>query len=147
MNTPRLSLPLLAVAQAHKELTHNEALFLLDAAVQPVAESRTAIVPTNLGANDAGKCWLVQASASGDWEGKTDQLAAWNGDGWQFLKPFEGMVVRNKAIGVSEIYTDNQWFNSPSISDPTGGTVIDAEARLAITALFSHLRNIGLIAI
>ena len=33
--TPRWALPLLAAGQAEKELTHNEALLLLDMAVQP----------------------------------------------------------------------------------------------------------------
>ena len=34
--TPRFGLPLLAPGQAAKELTHNEALSLLDLLVQPV---------------------------------------------------------------------------------------------------------------
>jgi len=37
-STPRLALPLLAVAQAQKEVTHNEALALLDLLVQPAAK-------------------------------------------------------------------------------------------------------------
>ena len=36
MTTSRLGLPTLAAAQAQKEMTHNEALTLLDVAVQPV---------------------------------------------------------------------------------------------------------------
>ena len=39
LQTDRLSLPLLAVAQAQKEATHNEALVLIDALVQPVVVS------------------------------------------------------------------------------------------------------------
>ena len=36
--SPRFDLPLLAVSQAQKEITHNEALILIDALLHPVAE-------------------------------------------------------------------------------------------------------------
>ncbi|WP_312846581.1 hypothetical protein [Sphingopyxis sp. PET50] len=44
-STARLALPLLAMAQAQKEVTHNEALTLLDLLVQPVVEAGPQATP------------------------------------------------------------------------------------------------------
>jgi Protein of unknown function (DUF2793) len=145
MNTPRFSLPLLAVGQAQKELTHNEALMLLDALVQPAAESRTTEIPPNLGPTDAGKCWVVDGASSGAWSGRDSHIACWNGDDWRFIAPSTGMQIHLADTGDREIYIDNQWLDSPAINDPAGGSVVDGEARAAITALLVHLRSIGFI--
>jgi hypothetical protein len=145
MNTARLALPLLSVAQAHKELTHNEALMLLDAAVQPVVESNTIAVPPNLLPEDAGKCWIVAASPSGAWSGKADRLACWIGDDWRFIMPADGMQVSIKATGNRLSYFDNQWVNPPVLVDPAGGATIDGETRATLNALLAHLRQIGLV--
>src|SRR3546814_3824403 len=65
--TPRFSLPLLAVAQAQKEVTHNEALTLLDALVHAAIEAGPLATPP---ANPAlGQCWIVDAAATGVWSG------------------------------------------------------------------------------
>jgi Protein of unknown function (DUF2793) len=143
MNTPRLALPLLTVAQSHKELTHNEALFRLDALVQPVAESQSMAVPANLGLSDAGKCWIVGDGASGAWAGQGDHLACWSGDDWRFVTPFDGMKIHLKSSGIQEIYINNQWVAAIAIADPAGGSIVDVEARAAISALLGYLRGTG----
>lgn len=53
----RLGLPLLQTGQAQKEMTHNEALTLLDFAVQPVVEA--VGVDTPPAAPAPGACWVV----------------------------------------------------------------------------------------
>jgi hypothetical protein len=136
---------MLSVAQSQKELTHNEALILLDALVQPTAESRTSVVPTNLGLPDAGKCWLVDHGAGGVWSGHDDHIACWSGDDWRYVVPVDGMQVHLAGTGAREIYIDNQWLVPPTIDAPAGGSVVDGEARTAITALLAHFRNIGII--
>jgi hypothetical protein len=145
MNTSRFGLPLLSVAQAHKELTHNEALFLLDAVVQPVVESQTANVPSNLDVDDSGKCWLVAAGASGAWDGRADHLACWTGDDWRFVAPFAGMSVGVQATASRSNYINNQWNSAPIMVAPVGGAIIDGEARAALAALLAHLRQIGIL--
>jgi Protein of unknown function (DUF2793) len=145
MNTPRFALPMLSVAQSQKELTHNEALILLDALVQPAVESRTAVVPANLGLPDAGKCWVVDHGAGGVWSGHDDHIACWSGDDWRYVAPVEGMQIYLAISGARQIYVNNQWLVAPPIGDPAGGTVVDGEARATITALLAHLRTIGII--
>lgn len=61
--TDRLGLPWLMAGQAQKELTHNEAMALLDIATCPSVESADVAVPPS-GAMP-GQCWIVAAGASG----------------------------------------------------------------------------------
>src|SRR3546814_15636425 len=78
--TPRFSLPLLAVAQAQKEVTHNEALTLLDALVHAAIEAGPLATPP---ANPAiGQCWIVDAAATGVWSGSENAIAIWPTGGW-----------------------------------------------------------------
>jgi hypothetical protein len=136
-------MPTLVAAQAHKEITHNEALQLLDFLLHPVAISLTNQMPTGLGLADAGSCWIVDAGANGAWDGRAGQLACWTGDGWRFASPVAGMVVRLSGTGSDIIYVDNQWIEPPVIADPVGGAVVDAECRAALVALLNHFRGIG----
>jgi hypothetical protein len=64
--TERLGLPLLAAGQAQKELTHNEALSLLDVAVGRAAESAGLVTPPAL--PEPGQCWIVASGGTGHWE-------------------------------------------------------------------------------
>src|SRR3546814_15958049 len=83
--TPRFSLPLLAVAQAQKEVTHNEALTLLDALVHAAIEAGPLATPP---ANPAlGQCWIVDAAATGVWSGAENAIAIWTAGGWRFAAP------------------------------------------------------------
>jgi Protein of unknown function (DUF2793) len=160
--TSRHGLPLLASGQAQKEITHNEALLLLDALAHPAIESRTMAVPP--AAPLPGQLWLVAASASGDWAGRTDQLALWTLAGWRFLAPQPGLMLWSKpdngyihfgnsswqsaGWSVSKLFVAGQPVVSarqPAIAAPTGGGTIDAQARTAISSILAALRTHGLI--
>lgn len=163
LQTDRLALPLLATAQAQKEMTHNEALALLDIAVQPVVE---AVAPAAIpAAPQPGQCWIVGAGATGDWAGHAGAIAAWTQGGWRFVAPFTGMTVWSRADQMPVLRTDAGWSagaltarsvsiggqqvigaRSGAIATPAAGTTVDAEARTAITAVLSALRIHGLIA-
>jgi Protein of unknown function (DUF2793) len=159
----RLKLPLLATWQAQKEMTHNEALALTDMLVQPVVE---AVAPASVPASPGlGKCWIVGAGASGAWAGKDGHLACWTGGGWRFSAPFAGMSVWSVADAVTVRRSGSAWqigainaksyavngaqvvgVQRPAIAGPTGGTVIDAQARITLTSILDALRAHGLIA-
>ena len=163
-DTDRLKLPLLATAQAQKEMTHNEALTLLDAAVQAtVIGVAPAAIPTM---PVPGQCWIVGVNAAGGWAGHDGALATWTEGGWRFVAPFEGMAVWSLADNtvarrLASLWTlgkitgrtldiDGQQVvgaRRAAIADPTGGTTIDAEARATLTAALWALRGHGLIAL
>jgi Protein of unknown function (DUF2793) len=140
--TTRHNLPLLAVAQAQKEITHNEALVRIDALLHPVVQAELSVPPVP-GDADIGKCWLVAASPTGEWAGKAAQIAIWIGGGWRFCAPVEGMRARVQSQNADRIRSGGAWITPPSIPNPASGSVVDAEARTAIVTLLAHLRAIG----
>jgi hypothetical protein len=163
VQTDRLGLPLLAAGQAQKEVTHNEALGLIDVGIQPVVESADLSTPP--GSVTPGQCWVVASSASGAWLGHEGAVAAWTAGGWLFATPQNGWrawaVDRGNMIrfdGVAWIDEDmraNGYYiageqivgvRQPAIATPSGGTTQDAEARAAIGAMLAALRTHGLIA-
>ena len=143
-NTARHKLPLLAVAQAQKEITHNEALVRIDALLHPVVQDELAIPPVASDA-DIGKCWLVAASPSGEWTGNTGQIAVWVGGSWRFCAAADGMRIRQQSLSIDRIRSGGGWVMPPVISNPINGSVVDIEARAAIASLLSYLRTIGLV--
>lgn len=142
LQTARFDLPLLVTSQAQKEVTHNEALVRIDALLHAVAEDRNSVIP-DLDDDSTGKCWLVDDGATGEWSGKSGQLAIWVGSDWRFARPAEGMRVRLNATGTELVHVDGNWIAAPAIPDPAGGSTVDAEARQAIKRLLDHFRVLG----
>lgn len=161
--TPRLGFPFLAIGQAQKELTHNQALLLADFLIQPVIQSATLSAPPV--ALTEGHCWIVGAAATGEWAGKEAKLACWTAGGWQFLDPFEGMTVWSVADTANLQWRASSWLvgiihgrsvkvdgvqviggQGASIAAPVSGAVVDAEARIAVGQILAALRSHGLIA-
>lgn len=141
--TARFSLPLLAMAQAQKEVTHNEALTLLDALVHAAVEDGPLFAPPTGPA--VGQCWLVGPGASGDWTGQADQIAIWSDGGWRFLGPLAGVRVVRLSDGAWLHYTAGGWSIPGTVPNPEGGVTIDAEARASIAALILALEAHGLL--
>jgi len=157
----RLKLPLLAAAQAQKEVTHNEALALADIAVQAVVQSvAPAAVPV---APVPGQCWIVGPAPNGVWAGQAGRIAAFTSGGWRFLVPFEGMQAWSVADNVHVRRDASGWVvgvvtatsvsvgglqvvgaRRPRVPAPAGGATVDAQARSAIAALISGLEAHGL---
>lgn len=144
LETGRHRLPLLAVSQAQKEITHNEAIILIDALLHVAIEAVLSVVPTATD-SDIGKCWIISGSPAGPWENKVGQIALWVGGSWRFVVPHEGMRVWIKATRRQSLYIAGQWVSAPAISNPTGGTVVDSEARAAIGAILQYFRLIGIL--
>jgi hypothetical protein len=159
--TARLGLPFILPGQAQKELFHNEALALVDAALHPVIEGAPQADPPAAPAE--GQSWIVGMGASGAWAGKESMLATWTGGGWRFVSPPPGMLVWNRVAGHWIHWTGSQWTTGelpatrltiggkkvvgerqPALPSVSGGTIIDEEARIAIAAITATLKSHGL---
>jgi hypothetical protein len=161
--TARFSLDLLQPGQAQKEIFHNESLTLVDALLHPVAQAA--------GLNDPpasplpGQSWIVGDAPTGAWSAQSGAIAYWTVGGWRFIEPVPGMLVWVITDGLWALREGSAWTvgtlvasalkingvqilggQEASIPDPTGGTVVDAEARMAIAALLGAARAHGLIA-
>lgn len=143
--TGRHRLPLLAVSQALKEVTHNEALVLIDALLHTEIENILSLapVPTDI---DIGKCWLIGPAPSGSWATKSGHIAIWVGGSWRFVEPQNGMRVWTKALNRQILYVTGQWISAPVISVPNGGTVVDIQARATLIAILQFFRSTGILA-
>jgi hypothetical protein len=160
--TPRFALPFILPGQAQKELFHNEALVRIDLALHPAVEAPPAAAAPPAPA--VGQCWIVAAAAGGEWSGRDGMLAMWSEAGWRFVAPSPGTSAWNKADGVPLVWDGAGWLagelvcsglrvgglkvvgeRQPAVPSPSGGTIIDAEARAAISALTAALMSHGLI--
>lgn len=142
--TARFALPQLKAGQAQKEVTHNEALALIDGLLHPAAESMALSIPP--GEPRIGESWLVAGSPAGAWEGRADRLATWTEGGWRFSDPREGMAVWVRDTGLVARWTGARWDTGAPIAAPDGGGTVDAEARASLASVLAALRNHGLIA-
>lgn len=158
----RLALPFILPGQAQKEFYHNEALTRIDMALHAAVEGPAIATPPE--SPLAGQSWIVAADASGAWSGRGGALACWTDGGWRFVDPVPGMLVWNKAESVWLHWGGAGWSagelkakaiiidgekvvgeRQPSVPSPSGGTIIDAEARAAIAGLTAALMSHGLI--
>lgn len=163
LSSGRFGLPFLAAGQAQKELTHNEALALIDAGLCPTAESAGTDTPP--ATPDPGQCWIVGASPAGAWTDAAGALACWTEGGWRFLPAAEGLRVWVKDAALWAVREAAGWTvgdaraarllvdgvqvigaRGPAVASPAGGAVVDAEARAAIDAILARLAGHGLIA-
>ena len=138
--TGRCALPLLAVGQAHKESSHNEALlridFLLNPVVEAVENDPDTVEPVE------GDCWLIGANPIGDWTGRQDQIAGWTDAGWRFFDPPRFLSVMVASTQTYAVFTDS-WQFADRLDSPVGGDNVDPEARAAIDSIISLLRQSG----
>ena len=161
--TSRLALPLLHAAQAQKEMTHNEALTLIDlllhGCVAGVAEDTPPANPA------VGACWIIGTAPTGAWTGKARQVAGMTDGGWRFVPPREGMTLWWSGSETTVVFRGRSWRTGEvrgtrltidgvpvvgaqraAIAAPSGGSVRDEEARTALSAVLAALRGHGLIA-
>lgn len=140
--TPALGLPLLIAGQAQKEFFVNEALCLLDAMHDRAV---TASQPDPPAAVSDGACFRITAPASGAWTAREDQIAVRIGGDWRFVAPRDGLLLFDRAASRMMVFR-SQWLPAAVVALPTGGSVIDTEARAAVNALVEALRAIGVLA-
>lgn len=111
--TTNLKLPLLVPNQSQKEITHNEALIIIDNLMNNgVKDKDLTTPPENPSQNDL---YIVGVGASGEWEGKDNQLAFYD-NGWRFCQARQG--TKYWVIDENCIYV----FNSTSWTKFSGGS-------------------------
>ncbi|MCW0181289.1 MAG: DUF2793 domain-containing protein [Zavarzinia sp.] len=108
MPTPRLALPYIVQSQAQKEVTHNEALNLLDIMVQAAVLDRDRLEPP--AAPVAGACHIVAAGATGAWAGQAGSIAVWIGTAWRFVAPWPGFQAYVASEGLHRTWDGAGWI-------------------------------------
>lgn len=159
--TARLSLPLIAAGQAQKDVTHNEAILALDRLVALSVASRTLAAPPPTPA--AGQCHIVPAAGVAAWGHSAGTLLHWQGTGWLAQAPIEGQIVLVADEGLMLVHRSGWqplWpvaglsisgrsvlaATPAGVTVPMGGGTVDSEARTAIAAIITALRQQGVLA-
>lgn len=161
--SPRLGLPLLSAGQAQKEITHNEALVLMDALLHGCCSGAPSNNPPQ--SPEPGQSYICGSEPTGAWTGRSNGLACWTESGWRFVEPFDGICIVDRSSGREWSYLGGEWSTGivkasevridglkvlgkqqPSIAGVSGGTTIDTEARNVLTQVLMTLRSHGLIA-
>lgn len=137
LKTPRFNLPLLATGQAKKEITHNEALILLDFLVSPQVlashDDPGTLLPSE------GDAWLIDPNPVGDWISRANQVAIWSSGGWRFVEPSENLELFVTGTNERAVFRENKWAIHGVIAKPDGGDLVDVEARAAIDSILNML--------
>jgi hypothetical protein len=158
----RFALPFILPGQAQKEVFHNEALTRIDAVLHAAIEGDANTPP--VGGPEAGRSCLVAAGAMGAWGGQENHLASWTSGGWRFCAPVAGMLVWDKSLDAWRFWNGTAWSagelpaakltieglqvvgpRRPAVPSPSGGTIIDTEARAAVNSIIATLMSHGLI--
>lgn len=138
----RLGLPMLIPGQGQKDVTHNEALAMLDMIVQPAVSSASQYSPPETAT--LGACWLIPVGATGVWAGRDSSIACWTNGGWRYAEASEGWAIWVVDEGVVLRRRGGEWqpdlVAAAPVPPPAGGQVVDAEARAAINLILERLR-------
>lgn len=105
--TPNLGLPFIEGSQAQKHVTHNEALRILDAAIQIAVLDLTRTSPPTSPAE--GERHVVAAGATGAWAGQGNAIATWQDGAWAFLSPLTGWCIWSAADNVIFVFDGTHW--------------------------------------
>lgn len=140
--SPRFALPMLFVGQSQKEYTVNEAVARADMLLHCAIDGQAAAPP--LSPKD-GACWLIATGPTGEWAGHAGELACRVAGSWLFVAPRDGMRVLNRVNGQQMFYRGG-WQAPATPAAPSGGTVIDTQARAAINAVVAALKASGILA-
>lgn len=125
--------------QAQKEVTVNEALSLLDVLVSGSVEGVRSDPPA---APVSGQAWIVGSSPVGQFAGRANAVAVWTEGGWRFASAVRGLRLYDSQKQAFQLF-DSAWTIASPPAVPTGGSVIDTEARAAIAALILALKATG----
>lgn len=140
--TEQFAFPYLFVGQAQKEFYVNQSLALLDSLLRQCVVSSLSEPPNEAVDGDVHR---VVEPAAGDWSGQDHKIAVRIGGSWQFVAPFDGMQLFDQTAEQMLIYRSG-WISETAPDDVQGGSVVDVEARAAITDLTQSLRSLGILA-
>lgn len=109
MATTRHGIELMVASQAQKEVTFNEAIVLLAVLTQTIVREVARNDPP--GAPTDWDMYVVGAAPTGAWAGHADDLALYDGTGWEFYTPAEGWRVWDLATSSHWTFTTG-WVQS-----------------------------------
>ena len=142
-DTPNLELPLWSEGQDLPNVTHNEALIIIDILLQGRIIDRDLDTPPV--SPSEGDAYIVASVATGDWFGEEDSIAYFFGSIWRFITPTEGLQIFAADEVVRLTFLSGSWVigGGPgsgqtllfAIIDDTGSIILQTSATGASMSL------------
>lgn len=140
--TKFFSLPMLFAGQAQKEFFVNQSFAMIDGLLQLAIDASLPDPPVNA---EDGETFRILPQATGEWVGQDDKIAIKIAGGWNYFEPNEGMRVFDRTADRFLLFRSS-WIQALAPAVPSGGQIIDSQARAAIEDLIQALRNAGIFA-
>lgn len=126
----KLGIPYIASQQSTPEITHNEALYMLEALLRGVID-RTNTPP---GSPTDGDSYLITSVATGAWAGWENHIAIRAGNAWRFVPGYDtggtpipiGAAHEGMRVYVIDEDAFYQWSGAAWVSQGTGPFVAKA---------------------
>jgi len=133
MATPLFGIKELTQGQSQKELTHNEALRLIDAVMSKVTIDNALTTPPATPAE--GDMYIVAAGGTGDWLGHDTDLAIYVNSVWLFVTPPTDFIVYNTSTA-GQLKFNSTWQVFSGGGGGGGGsyTYVNANASQAVSS-------------
>lgn len=106
-HTGRLKLPY--IVQAQKEVTHNQALKILDVLVNTVAKG---IIDTPVDNPNEGDIYIIGKTPQGIFDGNANNLTQFTEGSWSLYQPLNYMEIMVIESRQKFIFIDNEWVPS-----------------------------------
>lgn len=120
----------------------NEAVLMIDGLLHCAVEDQRSAPPTT---PLDGQSWLIGTGATGAWAGQDGNIAMRQLGQWLFATARDGIHLLNKTSGQWMSRIGGSWHAPAAPAAPSGGSVVDAEARAALAALVTALRTAGVL--
>lgn len=148
--TPYLGIPLVAESQAQPEITHNEALLMLQALLGGVVSVGINAPP---GSPQPGQVWVVGVTPTGAWAGRANAVALWTAGGWRFVPgrdddgtPIamsaaqEGLSVYSRSADARFTWSGSAWVRDTPrrVAVPAGASSAGAVGDVAWDASYAY---------
>ncbi|WP_342269473.1 DUF2793 domain-containing protein [Rickettsia endosymbiont of Orchestes rusci] len=105
--TNRLKLPLIHNGQAQKEITHNEALNMLDILVNSVIQEVNITSPPE--SPRPGQLYIVGLEPTGEFKNQSNKIAQRLDNSWRFVIPHKWLEVTHNKDGTKYRFTGKNW--------------------------------------
>ena len=128
MSTTPRGTALWQAGQGSPNTTVNQTIVRLEAAYNTSVADRDLTAPP--GSPSDYDTYLIAASPTGDWSGRSGQLAIYF-QGWHYVTPIEGMQVTVRDEDVRLEYDGSTWREVPGLS-PT--LIVDDQSAASVTA-------------
>ncbi len=99
MTTPNLALPELVAAQSQPHVPLNTALRRLDAVVQLSIIEVLNDPPASSPSPPDGDSYIIGTAPTGEWAGRSGDIAFWAGNAWGYATPQLGWIAYNIDTG------------------------------------------------